>query len=212
MLANCEADIPPELLLYWMQLRCAQAGADWLDLATPMQQLIDHLYCNVMTGAPAGFSVLPDVPAQAGEYLADTTVAATDEWWLQLAPVDPAGEVVAVQRAGHVLALIRPTAEGRLVVASYRPLDSASIDLLMQLGTHPHPRLGVCMSENNWIYSLDRASSMDNYDAAQRDAVYLSHWPAGWCAPGEPHPEQATGSATATQLAVYYQQQAAVGS
>jgi hypothetical protein len=157
-LTAAKGDMPLDMLLYWMQLKSASPGVDWRGMEAAMQRLVQlltmHLGC-----APA--------------------IIETEAWSLEFAAVPLDQEIVTVERDGYLLAALRPDAAGKLVVASFRPLDAQSLRLLMQLSARPHPHHGVAMRPDNWEYVLDRAVAIDNFYASDRDEPYLSHFSFG---------------------------------
>lgn len=102
-----------------------------------------------------------------------------DGWWLELGPVDLAGELVTIQREDSLVAAISTREDGRLRTAVFRPLDGKSAEYLIGLGRLPHPEHAVCMRESNWQYALDCSAGNGNYYAAERGEVYLSYWKHG---------------------------------
>jgi hypothetical protein len=65
-----------------------------------------------------------------------------------------------------------------LRLAAFRPLDSRSADLLVNLALLPNQGV-VCMRENNWEYALDCSAGMGQFYAAERGESYLSYWSSG---------------------------------
>ena len=103
----------------------------------------------------------------------------TDDWWLELGPVDLSAKLVTIQRGTSLVAAITPRADGRLRVAVYDELDDKCKDYLVGLGRQPHPEHGVYMRENNWEYALDCSAGSGNYYAADSGEAYLSYWQKG---------------------------------
>lgn len=180
-LAAAEGEIPLDMLLYWMQLQTASPGMDWLDMEAAMQQLVQLLTPH-LGYAPAIFE--------------------TEAWGLEFSAVPLDEEIVILERDGYLLAALRPDANGRLVAASYRPLDAQSLRLLMQLSARPHPLHGVAMRPNNWEYVLDSAVAVDNFYASDRDEPHLSHFSFG--VSGD-EATATTPARTATQFRVFCQ-------
>jgi hypothetical protein len=105
--------------------------------------------------------------------------AAGDSWWLEIGPVALDGPIVTIQRGDQLIAAIGSREDGRLRVASYRPLDAKSADYLTQLSLLPHPEWGVSMRENNWEYAKDCTAGAGNYYAFERGEAHLSWWEHG---------------------------------
>jgi hypothetical protein len=104
----------------------------------------------------------------------ESTTAAGDIWWLEVGPVNLNDELIAIQRAEHLLAAIVPRSDGRLRLAVYQPLDAGSIRLLISLVRKPHPENGVALRENNWEYALDASAGNGQFYAADAGRPYLS--------------------------------------
>lgn len=107
------------------------------------------------------------------------TTAAGDSWWLEIGPVDLDGRIVTIQRESSLIAAVAPREDGRLRVATFRPLDGKSASYLIGLGRRPHPEGGVCLRENNWEYALDCSSGNGNLYAFAAGAAHLSYWESG---------------------------------
>jgi hypothetical protein len=104
---------------------------------------------------------------------------AGENWTLELGPINLDTKIVTVQRQNLLIAAINPTKDGRLRVATYRPLDAKSASSLIALGLNPHPEGGVCMRENNWEYALDCAVGTGNLYAFEAGHAHLSLWEYG---------------------------------
>lgn len=153
-----DAELDFGLMLYQLQVRSREGDADWQQLEPAMDRLAQL--------------VAPDDPGPV--------LSATGEnWWLEVGPVDLDGPIVTVQRGDMLIAAMAATEEGRLRVASYRPLDGKSATYLLNLGLKPHPEHGVCMRPNNWEYALDCSAGSGNFYAAERGEAYLSYWQSG---------------------------------
>lgn len=145
-------------MLYQLQKCSRQGGADWQYLEPAMGRLAQL--------------VAPEDPRPV--------LSATGEnWWLEVGPVDLDGPIVTVQRGDLLIAAMAATEEGRLRVASYRPLDGKSANYLLSLGLKPYLEHGVCMRANNWEYALDCSAGSGNFYAAERGEAYLSYWQNG---------------------------------
>ena len=145
-------------MLYQLQKCSRQGGADWQYLEPAMGRLAQL--------------VAPEDPRPV--------LSATGEnWWLEVGPVDLDGPIVTVQRGDLLIAAMSATEEGRLRVASYRPLDGKSANYLLSLGLKPYFEHGVCMRANNWEYALDCSAGSGNFYAAERGEAYLSYWQNG---------------------------------
>lgn len=153
-----DAELDFGLMLYQLQVRSRDGDADW-QLIEPAMDRLAQL-------------VAPDDPGPV--------LSATGEnWWLEVGPVDLDGPIVTVQRGDVLIAAMTATEEGRLRVASYRPLDGKSANYLLSMGQKPHPEHGVCMRANNWEYALDCSVGTGNYYAYERGEAYLSYWQSG---------------------------------
>ena len=153
-----DAELDFGQMLYQLQKRSRQGDADWHQFEPAMDRLAQL--------------VAPDDPRPV--------LSATGEnWWLEIGPVDLDGPIVTVQRGDLLIAAMTGTEEGRLRVASYRPLDGKSATYLLNLGLKPHPEHGVCMRPNNWEYALDSLAGSGNFYADERGEAYLSSWQSG---------------------------------
>ena len=153
-----DAELDFGQMLYQLQKRSRQSDADWQQLEPAMGRLAQL--------------VAPDDPR--------SVLSATGEnWWLEVGPVELDGPIVTVQRGDVLIAAMSATEEGRLRVASYRPLDGKSANYLLSLGLKPYLEHGVCMRANNWEYALDCSAGSGNFYAAERGEAYLSYWQNG---------------------------------
>lgn len=153
-----DGELPLAVMLHALQQHGAEAGVDWRHYAPAMNRLAQLLT------ADDGRAAAPVMG---------------DDWWLELGPVDLAGELVTIQREESLIAAISAREDGRLRVAVFRPLDAKSAEYLTGLGQLPHPEHGVCMRENNWQYALDCSATLGNHYAAERGEAYLSYWERG---------------------------------
>lgn len=186
-------ELPLAAMLQALQQHGAEGGVDWRHYEPAMDRLALLLTSD---------DVRPVAPVMG------------DDWWLELGPVDLAGELVTIQREESLVAAISAREDGRLRVAVFRPLDAKSAEYLIGLGQLPHPEHGVCMRENNWQYALDCSASTGNYYAADRGEAYLSYWERGlgvsrdgveiasWYSQQELVARQA--AVAATELSVHY--------
>ncbi len=153
-----EAELDFGQMLYQLQKFSRQGDADWQLLEPAMGRLAQL--------------VAPDDPRPV-------LSATGGNWWLEVGPVDLDGPIVTVQRGNVLIAALAATQEGRLRVASYRPLDGKSANYLLSLGLKPYLEHGVCMRANNWEYALDCSGGSGNFYAAERGEAYLSCWQSG---------------------------------
>lgn len=163
-----EDELPWSVLLGGLQIASEQQGSEqpageqpataWQRLEPAMAQLVEL--------------ILP-------EKSLETVTAAGDNWWLEIGPVDLRGRIVTIQRADCLIAAIAPRPDGRLRVATYRPLDGKSAGYLTGLSQNPHPDGGVCFRENNWEYALDCSAGTGNFYAAIDGEAHLSYWESG---------------------------------
>ncbi|WP_157976399.1 hypothetical protein [Parahaliea mediterranea] len=153
--------------LFQLQCDSARRHADWEALEYRMQCLLEQV---------AG---VPPYSESASRGPVPARIASSDQWWLELGPVDGTREVITLEREGYMLAALSATDGGRLRLATYRPLDGHSIERLLYLAAHPHPRLGVHMRENNWQLAVDEAADTDNFFASEQGDAYFAHWPTG---------------------------------
>jgi hypothetical protein len=152
-------DLPLAALLHWLQQQSSQAERDFRKLEPAMARLARLL--------------APDDDTR------DTVTAIGDDWWLELGPVDLAGEIVTIQRDNELVVAIARRDDGRLRAAAFRPLDASSANKLLILAQNPHPDGGVCMRENNWEYALDASAGMAQAYAAEEGSAYFSYWQRG---------------------------------
>jgi hypothetical protein len=152
-------DLPLPAMLFWLQQQSGQAERDFRELEPAMARLATLL--------------APDDDRR------DTVTVIGDEWWLELGPVDLAGEIVTIQRDDELVVALACRADGRLRAAAYRPLDASSANKLIILAQNPHPDGGVCMRENNWEYAKDASAGMAQAYAAEEGSAYFSYWAHG---------------------------------
>ena len=153
-----DGELPYADMLHGLQLRSADGSADWLSLEPALDRLSELI---------------------ANDDQRPLASVAGDNWWLEVGPVDLDGPLVTVQRGDLLLAAICPRGDGRLRVATFRPLDAKSADYLIGMSLHPHPEAGVCMRENNWEYARDCSAGVGNFYAFKRGEAHLSWWEKG---------------------------------
>ncbi len=153
-----DGELPLAAMLQALQQQSADGASNWLALESAMERIAQLL------AVPDGRAVI-SLESNGG--------------WLELGPVDLAGELVTIQREESLVAAISAREDGRLRVAVFRPLDGKSVECLTGLGQLPHPEHGVCMRENNWQYALDCSATLGNHYAAERGEAYLSYWERG---------------------------------
>jgi len=155
---NPDEGPPFATLLYNLQKRSEYDCPHWRDLEPAMGRLAELL-----------------APDAHHEIL---TVASND-WWLEIGPVNLDTKIVTVQRENLLIAAINPREDGRLRIATYRPLDAGSASRLIALGQNPHPEGGVCYRENNWEYALDCSVGTGNLYRFEAGDAHLSYWEHG---------------------------------
>jgi hypothetical protein len=155
---NADSQLAYAAWLYGLQETMRGQGVDWLAMERAADSLTDLL---------------------ANPTSNDSETAAGDDWWLEVGDIDLTNEVITIQRACFLIAAIQPRIDGRLRVASYRPLDAKAASYLVSLSATPHPEHGVCMRENNWEYALDCSAGMGNVYAEKSGESYLSFWQFG---------------------------------
>jgi hypothetical protein len=186
-------ELPLASMLYGLQQRSRDGEMDWQEMEPSMVRLAQLLS--------------PDDNRQL-------ITAASENWWLEIGPVDLNGKVVTIQRGGYLIAALAAREDGRLRIAVFRPLDGKSAEYLLNLGIIPQPDGGVCMRENNWEYALDCSAGMGNNYASMRGEAYISFWEKGvgirWDGSEEPkwHPQRnliaRQAAHVAMELGVYY--------
>lgn len=149
---------PFATLLYNLQKRSEYDCPHWRDLEPAMSRLAELL-----------------APEADHEIL----TVASENWWLEIGPVNLDTKIVTVQRENLLIAAINPTKDGRLRVATYRPLDADSASRLIGLSHNPHPEYGICHRENNWEYALDASVGMGNFYSFEAGHAHLSYWEHG---------------------------------
>lgn len=150
--------LPFASILHGLQQRSRNGEADWLQLEPAMDRISEIL---------------------APEDHREVICGGGDDWWLEVGPVDLCGKLVTIQRHEELIAAIASLADGRLRVATFRPLDAKSANYLITLSRLPHPEHGVYMRENNWEYALDCSAGMGNFYAFTQGEAHLSYWANG---------------------------------
>ena len=153
-----QGELPHADMLFGLQLRSREGTADWQALEPALDRLAEL--------------VAPEDPREVIDVAGDT-------WWLEIGPVDLDQQIVTIQRKDLLVAAIRPREDGRLRIATYRPLDAKSAEYLLGLSLNPHPEHGVCMRDNNWEYALDCSAGTGNWYAFDRGEAHLSWWEHG---------------------------------
>ena len=152
-------ELPFAQMLYALQQRSAEAGADWVALEPALERLASLL-------APDDDRLIAS--------------AAGEDWWVEIGPVDLDGPIVTIQRRDQLIGALSQREDGRLRLATYHPLDGKSARLIIGLGSRPHPSDGtVCMRPNNWEYALDCSAGSGQWYAFERGEAHLSYWEHG---------------------------------
>jgi hypothetical protein len=182
-------------MLYWLQESSVEQSSDWKDLEPAMIRLAELL-----------------APEDDNEVI----TAEGDIWFLEIGPVDLAEPIVTIQRRDEVIAAMCPRDDGRLRIATYRPLDARAIKYLIDLSRPPHPEYGVQMRPNNWEYAMDCASHTTSAFMSYDEGIsYLSIWEHGLGISADKTEDDRfidqrgllpfAPALTATQIGVYYE-------
>ena len=150
-----------DMMLLWLQEYCTMHSEKWLSFEPAMLRLAELL------------STRDDM---------ETVEVNTDDWFLFCGPVDLTLEVVTIHRNKDLIAAIRPSDDGFLILSAYHPLDARSLKMVYNIARRPHPDGGVCMRENNWEYALDvSAQSTGSLYAVEKEPnrAYMSYWEKG---------------------------------
>lgn len=142
------------------------------DAALPLADMLHGLQRHA-ADANANHARLEPAMARLAELLAadatrDAGFAAGDQWRFELGPVDLDGPIATVQRGASLLAALAPCSDGRLRVATYRPLDARAAGLLLDLG-----------AGNGWQRALDAAAGVGGCLGAGGGAACIAYWEAG---------------------------------
>ena len=153
------AKMPLAAMLYGLQERSACGDADWQALEPPLDRLAELL---------------------TPEDDRTSVIAEAKEWWVEIGPVNLREPIVTIQRQQVLVAALAKRDDGRLRLATFRPLDGKSAGYITDLCLRPHRETGeVCMRENNWEYALDCSAGTGNWYAADRGEAHLSLWDRG---------------------------------
>lgn len=139
--------LPLADMLHGLQLRAADGRANHQRLEPAMARLAELLAAD-------------NAPAADG--------AARDHWWLEPGPVDLDGAIITVQRGDSLLAALAPRGDGRLQLATYRPLDARAAGILLALATG-----------NGWQRALDAAAGVGEHFGGVEGAAHVAYWEAG---------------------------------
>ncbi|MBB1472473.1 hypothetical protein H5368_05480 [Luteimonas sp. MC1782] len=143
-----DGSLPLADMLHGLQLRAADGNANHQRLEPAMARLAELL---------------------AAADAADVGSVARDHWWLEFGPVDLDGAIITVQRGASLLAAIAPRSDGRLRVATYRPLDARAAGMLLALATG-----------NGWQRALDAAAGVgEHFGGGVEGATHIAYWEAG---------------------------------
>ena len=152
-------ELPFAQMLYALQQRSAEGGANREALEPALDRLAEL--------------ITPDDERPIA-------TAAGEEWWIEIGPVDLAMPIVTIQRRDQLIAAMRKREDGRLRVATYRPLDAKSAKVIISLALRPHLTDGaVCMRQNNWEYALDCSAGTGQWYAHERGEAHLAYWKHG---------------------------------
>ena len=151
--------MPFAAMLHGLQEHCAAGDADWQSLEPALDRLAELV-----------------TPADDREIIS----AAGHNWWVEIGPVNLDEPIVTIQRLDFLIAALAKRDDGRLRLATFRPLDGKSARYITGLCLQPHPETGaVCMRENNWAYALDCSAGAGNWYASDRGEAHLSFWERG---------------------------------
>ena len=154
-----DGELPLATMLHGLQQSSAKGDADWQGLEPALDRLAELL-----------------TPKDGRELV----TAAANEWWVEIGSVNLDEPVVTIQRQGWLIAALAKRDDGRLRLATFRPLDAKSADYIFDLCLPPHPHDGTdCMRESNWEYALDCSTGTGNRYAFARGEAYLSYWVGG---------------------------------
>lgn len=152
-------DMPLPAMLYGLQQQSASGDVDWHALEPALDRLAELL-----------------TPEDDRECV----TAAAKEWWVEIGPVNLDEPIVTIQRQGLLIAALAKRDDGRLRLATFRPLDANSAAYIIDLCLRAHHKTGqVCMRENNWEYALDSSARTGNWYASHRGEAHLSSWELG---------------------------------
>ncbi|MEY4761084.1 MAG: hypothetical protein RLZZ200_940 [Pseudomonadota bacterium] len=114
-------------------------------------------------------------------------IAEGEAFWIEVGPVDLDGEIVAIQRREQLIAALSPRADGRLRVASFRPLDRRAVLIIRSLAARP--QFGGFLKERrtNWDYALDCSALVASHHSVDTGVSYLAYWRTGLGIDGEGH-------------------------
>lgn len=156
---DSEGGMPFASMLHGLQQQSAQGDADWLSLEPALDRLAELL-----------------TPEDGRKRV----TAGSQEWWLEIGPINLGEPVVTIQRQQLLIAALARRDDDRLRLATFRPLDAKSAGYIFDLCLRPHHETGqVCMRENNWEYALDCSAGMGNWYAMHRGEAHLSSWSRG---------------------------------
>ena len=151
--------MPFAAMLHGLQERSAAGDADWQSLEPTLGTLAELL-----------------TPEDEREVMS----AAGHNWWVEFGSVNLNEPIVTIQRGEMLIAALAKRDDGRLRLATFRPLDSKSAGYITALCLKPNPETGeVCMRQNNWEYALDCSAGTGNWYAADRGKAHLSLWDRG---------------------------------
>ncbi|GGK10047.1 hypothetical protein [Luteimonas terricola] len=149
-----DGELPLADMLHGLQLRAADAAADWQRMEPAMARLAELL-----------------APDDARE----SVTAAADDWWLEVGPVDlDQGGTLTLQRGHALLAAIAPREDGRLRVAAYRPLDSRTLEILLALAVLPASSPDAADARTCWERAQEAAAGGDPHAPSREGLTWLS--------------------------------------
>lgn len=152
-------ELPLANMLHGLQLRSAKGDADWQGLEPALGRLAELL-----------------TPEDDRKLV----TAAARKWWVEIGSINLDEPVVTIQRQGWLIAALAERNDGRLRLATFRPLDAKSASYIFDLCLPPYPRDGtVCGRDSNWEYALDCSAGTGKWYAMDRGDAYLSLWGRG---------------------------------
>lgn len=174
-----DAELPLGDMLHGLQLRAAH-GEDWQRLEPAMARLSELI---------------------AGDDARTHVTVAGEGWALEIGPVRAHADLVALRRAGTLLAVLADGGDGALRLSAFRPLDGAAIALVLDLA-----RTG---GAGPWARTCDAAAACQ---AVVDDATpLLVRHPAGAPDPRAEGPDAAvarTPACVAAELCTWHMQRA----
>jgi hypothetical protein len=152
-----EGNIAPEMLLSWIQTY-TDDSEDW------------KIYREASLALSR--SLAPELPEPILE-------AESDEWFVEIGPLDLSLETATIQKQGELILAIQNRGDGRLRTCFYEPPSKDVLHSLLLLSIHPTETGYVYHDTSNWAAAVNYSGTTSALYADEQGQHYRSYWKYG---------------------------------